>query len=74
MAITDETKIYYCEHCQEDHGLAYMNVYAGETVRFFMCRLCSTVALGTIVSARIMEGMKSLAPIVSNVKDGGKNG
>jgi hypothetical protein len=62
MAITKDTELYYCEHMQkalQENPLAkaYTMIHAGESVRFIMCRLCSTVALGTIIGERIKEGI-----------------
>jgi len=55
--ITADTKIYYCEHYQKElPEVTYMNLYAGETVRFIVCRLCANVFLGTIVRAAIEFG------------------
>lgn len=75
MDITEEINVYYCEHYQKEKPeLAYINIYAGETVRFVMCRLCSTMALGTIVSARIMEGIRSVKLTHPNVAEEDENG
>lgn len=58
--ITKDTKIYECEHLEKVHKENpdinyYVQIYAGESVRMNLCRLCSTMTLGVIVSSRIHE-------------------
>jgi hypothetical protein len=62
VTITENTQIYFCEHMQKarqenPNAVSYVNIYAGENVRFFLCRLCSTMALGTIIGERIKEAI-----------------
>jgi hypothetical protein len=59
------TKVYLCEHeernkRENENHVSFLSVYAGETVRFEMCRLCSTMALGVITGARIKEEYRHL--------------
>lgn len=53
------TKVFLCEHEEKQKDdpahVAYISIYAGETVRFEICRLCSTMALGVITRAAIKE-------------------
>ena len=44
---------YTCEHIKENEGHVYL--WIGDTKRITLCRLCSTIALGTIISARMQE-------------------
>ena len=59
----DGTQVFCCEHTQalkdaDSNHVAFMSLYAGEHVRFEICRLCSTLFLGAIVSNRIMAATK----------------
>ncbi len=54
------TKVYFCEHEEKNkeadpNHASFISIYAGETVRFEICRLCSTMALGVITSSRIQD-------------------
>ena len=61
--ITENTKRHLCEHLEKamTSGVrvvrSYVTIYAGESVRIDLCRLCSTMALGTIISERIKEAI-----------------
>jgi hypothetical protein len=63
MTITPNTKVYVCEHLEKVRKIepdikSYVQIYAGESVRFDLCRLCSTMALGVLLSSRIKEAFR----------------
>jgi hypothetical protein len=53
--MSNSVKIYKCEHVRKNPQSEYSFLWAGDSVRFRVCRLCTNVFLGTIVSGRIKE-------------------
>ena len=61
MKFNDGIDYYFCEHYSHDGipDVTYMTLWAGDHTRFVICRLCSTMFLGTIVGGRILEAMQN---------------
>jgi hypothetical protein len=54
-----EVTVVKCEHI-ENGALDYLSLVAGEKLRFHVCRLCTNVFLGAVISARISDSIKSI--------------
>ena len=52
---TEYKEIHECQHVKKDKSITYLSLWAGNDIRFHICRLCSTVFLGAITSERIKE-------------------
>lgn len=66
------TNVYLCEHeekkrREEPDHISYMSLWAGDSVRFEICRLCSTMTLGNITRSSIRERVDDW--IASNQRD-----
>ena len=53
--IVQEKNNLYCEHLSQESKAVYIYAWAGDNTRICLCRLCSSMMLGTIISGRIED-------------------